>query len=73
MGRIESKSNEITSGVHQTVDNVSRTAATIEQSVIDPICEMGALNKGVERGIRSMFGKGGDRIRIQSDRAMGDD
>src|SRR6185295_5936184 len=36
MGRIEGKQNEIASGVHKTVDNVSRTVGTIEQSVIDP-------------------------------------
>ena len=79
-GRIEGKSNEITSGVHRTVDNVSRTAVTIEKSVVDPICEMGALYKGVERGIRYLFGKTGDQtaqladrpIPIRDQRAMGD-
>jgi len=79
-GRIEGKSNEITSGVHKTVDNMSRTAVTIEQSVVDPICEIGALYKGVERGIRFLLGKTGDRtaplnegpIPIRDQRAMGD-
>lgn len=78
-GRIEGKSNEITSGVHKTVDNVSRTATTIERSVIDPICEMGALYRGVATGIRSLLGKNrtgrGNTegpIPIQRDRMMGD-
>src|SRR5262245_14124217 len=59
VGTIEHKSHEITSGVHNTVDKVSRTATTIEQNVLDPICEIGALARGVERGIRALFGKSG--------------
>ena len=59
--RIENKNNEIASGVHNTVDEMTRTASTIEGSVLDPICEMGAVVRGVERGIRSLFGKPGRR------------
>jgi len=53
---LEGKNNEITSNVHRTVDNVNRTAVTIEQSVLDPICELSALYRGIERGVRSLFG-----------------
>jgi gas vesicle protein len=35
--QLQSKSGEITSDVHTVVDNVNRTAMTIEQSVLDPI------------------------------------
>jgi hypothetical protein len=55
--RIETKNNEIASGVHNTVDKMSRTAVTVEQSVLDPICEIGALYRGIERGVRSLLGK----------------
>ena len=55
--RIEGKSNEITAQVHRTIDNVNRTAVTLEQSVLDPISELGALYRGIERGIRSIFSK----------------
>jgi hypothetical protein len=55
--RIEGKSNEITANVHRTIDNMSRTAVTLEQSVLDPISELGALYRGIERGIRSLFGR----------------
>jgi hypothetical protein len=54
--RIEGKNNEIASSVHKTVDNVSRTAYTVEESVLDPIFELGALYRGFERGIRAAFG-----------------
>ena len=54
---IESKNNEITSNVHDAVDNVSRTAVTVEESVLDPICEIGALYRGIERGIRALLNK----------------
>jgi gas vesicle protein len=54
--QLEGKNNEITSTVHKTVDNVSRTAYTVEESVLDPIFELGALYRGFERGIRAVFG-----------------
>jgi len=54
---IEGKNNEIASNVHRTVENVNRTAVTIEQSVLDPICELTALYRGIERGVRTVLGK----------------
>jgi len=62
--QVEAKNTEITSTVHNTVDRMNRTAIGIEQSVLDPICEMGALVRGVERGIRSLFGRGERTERI---------
>ena len=59
--QMKNKNNEIASGVHNTVDQMNRTASTIEGSVLEPICEMGALVRGVERAIRSLFGKTGGR------------
>src|SRR5580765_1091676 len=41
----------------KTVDNVNRTAVTIEHEVLDPIVELGALYRGIERGIRHVLGK----------------
>jgi|ERR1041385_1002194 gas vesicle protein len=54
--QLEGKNNEIASTVHKTVDNMSRTAYTVEESVLDPIVELGALYRGFERGIRAVFG-----------------
>ena len=62
----EGKSGEITATVHKAVDNVNRTAVTIEESVLDPIVELGALYKGIERGIRVLFGKGRPQIEGQT-------
>ena len=45
--------------MHNTVDKVSRTATTIEHDVLDPLVEIGALVRGVERGIRTLLGKSG--------------
>jgi hypothetical protein len=56
MRQIEGKNNEIASTVHKTVDKVTRTAYTVEESVLDPIFELGALYRGFERGIRAVFG-----------------
>ena len=60
----QGKSGAIASDVHKAVDNVNRTAVTIEQSVLDPICELGALYRGIDRGIRAVFGKG--KLRLES-------
>src|SRR5881398_1835493 len=40
--RLEGKNNEIASTVHKTVDNVNRTAYTVEQSIMDPLFELAA-------------------------------
>jgi gas vesicle protein len=58
---IENKNHEITSNVHNAVDNVARTAVTVEESVLDPVCEMGALYRGIERGIRALLNKTSER------------
>jgi len=55
--QLEGKNTEIASNVHKTVDNMSKTAYTVEESVLDPIFELGALYRGFERGIRSVFGQ----------------
>src|SRR5437870_1100269 len=46
IGKIEGKNNEIASGIHRTVDNLNKTAYTVEQTLLDPFYEMGALYRG---------------------------
>ena len=41
----------------KTVENMNRTAVTIEQDVLHPICELGALFRGIEHGFRTVLGK----------------
>jgi len=53
--RLEGKNNEITTNVHKTVDNFNRAAYRVEQSILDPIFELGALYRGIERAIRVVF------------------
>jgi gas vesicle protein len=55
--RVEGKSNEVATNVHRAVDNVNRTAVTFEQSVLEPVYELGAIYKGVERGVRTLLRK----------------
>jgi gas vesicle protein len=54
--QIEVKNGEVTSTVHKTVDDLSQAAARVEHSVLDPICELGALYRGFESGLRTIFG-----------------
>ena len=62
--RLEGKNNEIASNVHKTVDNVSRTAVTVEQSILDPLYEARAVYRGIERGVRSLFRRNRNTDRI---------
>jgi hypothetical protein len=48
----------------KTVDNVNRTAVTIEHEVLDPIVELGALYRGIEHGIRTLLGKQSRTLRM---------
>jgi hypothetical protein len=38
------------------VHNLHTRSGEIGQTVLDPICELGALYRGIERGIRTAFG-----------------
>ena len=53
---LESRNDEIASNVHKAVDNLNQTARTFEETILDPLCEFGAIYRGFERGIRTFFG-----------------
>jgi hypothetical protein len=59
--RFHSKAHEFHG---KTAQNLNRTAVTIEQDVIHPICELGALYRGIERGIRTVLHK--DRKTVET-------
>lgn len=54
--KLEGKNDQVASNVHKAVDNMSRTASTIERSILDPVYEVGALYRGIECGIRTLLG-----------------
>jgi gas vesicle protein len=58
-GHLERKNSEVASRIHSTVDTMSRNAVTIEQRILEPIVEIGAVLRGLERGIRSLLGRTG--------------
>ena len=51
--------------VHKTVDNLSKTAYTVEQTILDPLCEVRALFRGFSRGIRTFLGRQGQVSQFQ--------
>jgi hypothetical protein len=57
--KIEGKNNEIASSVHKSVDNLNKTAYTVEQTLLDPLYEAGALFRGIQRGVRTFLGRQG--------------
>ena len=63
--QIQSKNDSIVAGVHHTLDRVGHTAANVEGRVLDPIAELGATVRGIERGIRTFFGKTGRRTPLR--------
>jgi len=42
---------------HSRIHNIHSKSGEIEQNVLDPIGELGALYRGIERGIRTAFGQ----------------
>jgi vacuolar-type H+-ATPase subunit I/STV1 len=54
---LETKNTEIAATVHKTVDNLKTTAYRVEESILDPLYEAGALYRGIERGIRVFLGR----------------
>jgi hypothetical protein len=41
----------------KTVENMNQTAVTIEQDVVHPMVELGAILRGIQHGIRTVLGK----------------
>jgi gas vesicle protein len=57
--KIEGKNNEIVSNVHKTVDTLNKAAGSIEETILDPLYEAGALYRGISTGIKTFIrGKG---------------
>jgi gas vesicle protein len=54
MRRIQGKNDEIAMTVHKNVDNLKTTANAVEESVLDPLYELGALVRGIQRGIQTV-------------------
>ena len=53
--RIQGKNDQIAETVHKNVDNLSRTAIAVEESLLDPLYEVGALYRGVRRGVETVL------------------
>src|SRR5262249_34540129 len=54
---LETKNTEIAANVHKAVDNLKTTAYRVEESILDPLYEAGALYRGIARGIRVFLGR----------------
>jgi gas vesicle protein len=63
--KIQSKNDSIVAGVQQTLDRVGHTAANVEGRVLDPIAELGAMVRGIEKGVRTFVGKSGRRTPLR--------
>jgi gas vesicle protein len=62
MLKIQGKNDEIAEAVHKNVDNLNKTASAVEESVLDPLYEVGALYRGIQRGIQTVL-RGGNEPR----------
>jgi gas vesicle protein len=61
MQRIQGKNDQIAETVHKNVDNLNRTASAVEESLLDPLYEAGALVRGIQRGIQAVLRGGYER------------
>ena len=55
MQRIQNKNDQIASTVHKNVDNLNKTANAVEESLLDPLYEAGALFRGIQRGVQTVL------------------
>jgi gas vesicle protein len=55
MQRIQGKNDQIAETVHKNVDNLNRTASAVEESLLDPLYEAGALVRGIQRGVQAVL------------------
>jgi len=60
MQKIQGKNDEIASTAHKNIDNLNKTASAVEGAVLDPLYEAGAMYRGIQRGLRTAFGHGGE-------------
>jgi hypothetical protein len=51
---LETKNQEITAGIHRSVDSLMQTVLSFQQNIINPLIEFGSLAKGVEKSVRSL-------------------
>jgi len=55
MQRLQGKNDTIASAVHKNVDNLTKTASAVEEQVLDPLYEVGALYRGIQRGVQAVL------------------
>jgi len=59
---IKTRNTDIASTVQKSIDGLSQTASTAQQSVLDPVYEVIALAKAFDRGVRRFIGKTGEVV-----------
>jgi len=55
MQRIQGKSDQIAETVHKNVENLKGTANAVEESLLDPLYEVGAVYRGIQRGVQTVL------------------
>jgi len=55
MERLHGKNDQIASTVHKNVDNLTKTASAVEDTLLDPLYEVGALYRGIQRGVQAVL------------------
>src|SRR5438552_1714629 len=62
MQKIQGKNDQIAETVHKNVDNLNKTASAVEETLLDPLYEVGALYRGIQRGVQTVL-RGGHHSR----------
>lgn len=54
IAKLHRSNAEVIANLHKAVDNIGKLFETVEQTFLDPIYEMGAIARGVDRGARHL-------------------
>jgi hypothetical protein len=46
------RNTDAIANIHRAVDNMGRTFQTLQETVLDPFCEIGAMIRGIESGVQ---------------------
>ena len=52
ISRIHGQNREVVANIHRAIDELDTTVQNLEQSILQPLYEMGGMVRGVERGVR---------------------
>jgi hypothetical protein len=69
VSRLHRSNGEVVGNLHKAVDNLGKLMETVQETFLHPLYELGAVARGVDRGVRELknFGEKKDNLESMSD------